>query len=180
MNPNRAIARGPWAALLGAIALLASAPAPSGASDPEPTATSAERTTSARPEVHVYKTPTCGCCGKWVKHLRDHGFEVRTTDLPRLEMVKHSNGVPRELSSCHTAIVGNYVVEGHVPATDILRMLDEKPAISGLAVPRMRWALRGWRDRTRSDTACSPSTPMRTSPRTRPTGRDPVSRRPRR
>jgi len=89
------------------------------------------------PEIHVYKTPTCGCCGKWVDHLRAYGFRVRTTDLPRLEAVKQQNGIPRELSSCHTAIVGSYVIEGHVPAADIARLLEEKPAVSGLAVPRM-------------------------------------------
>jgi hypothetical protein len=91
----------------------------------------------ALPEVHVYKTPTCGCCGKWVAHLRESGFSVKTTDLRNLDAVKQSNGVPRQLSSCHTAIVGGYVVEGHVPASDVKRMLAEKPAISGLAVPRM-------------------------------------------
>lgn len=89
------------------------------------------------PEVHVYKTPTCGCCGKWVEHLRAHGFPVRTTDLPRLDSVKQQNGIPPGLSSCHTALVGSYVIEGHVPAGDIARLLEEKPAVSGLAVPRM-------------------------------------------
>ena len=88
-------------------------------------------------EVHVYKTPTCGCCGKWVDHLRQRGFPVRTTDLPKLDEVKSMNGVPRQLSSCHTAIVGSYVIEGHVPAEDVIRLLSEKPAIAGLAVPRM-------------------------------------------
>ena len=102
-----------------------------------PITSQAETTVDELPEVHVYKTPTCGCCGKWVDHLRSAGFDVRTTVLPRLDEVKLSNGVPRELGSCHTAIVGSYVVEGHVPASDIVRLLKEKPAISGLAVPGM-------------------------------------------
>ncbi len=92
---------------------------------------------SGLPEIHVYKTPTCGCCGKWVEHLRQRGFPVRTTDLPRLDEVKSMNGVPRQLSSCHTAIVGRYVLEGHVPAEDVIRLLAEKPEIAGLALPGM-------------------------------------------
>ena len=88
-------------------------------------------------EVHVYKTPTCGCCNGWVDHLREAGFSVRTTNLSDLTAVKRSNGVPPELASCHTAIVGGYVVEGHVPAQDVRRLLLKKPAVSGLAVPGM-------------------------------------------
>ena len=92
---------------------------------------------AALPAVHVYKTPTCGCCTKWIDHLRSNGFEVRSTELPNLDEVKAMNGVPRGLSSCHTAIVGSYVVEGHVPASDVIRLLREQPAVTGLAVPRM-------------------------------------------
>ena len=112
-----------------AICALFAAIAPSALAEPE--------AASELPGVHVYKTPTCGCCGKWVEHLRAHGFDVRTTDLPSLTEVKQSNGVPRQLSSCHTAIVDSYVIEGHVPASDIIRLLQEKPAVTGLAVPRM-------------------------------------------
>jgi len=89
------------------------------------------------PKVHVYKTLTCGCCGKWVQHMRANGFEVETTDLLSLDEVKTLNGVPRNLSSCHTALVGGYVVEGHVPASDVIRLLAERPAVTGIAVPRM-------------------------------------------
>lgn len=89
------------------------------------------------PTVAVYKTPTCGCCTKWIEHLQAAGFEVEARELESLTMVKASNGVPRPLASCHTALVGGYVIEGHVPAEDIRRLLAERPAVSGLAVPGM-------------------------------------------
>ncbi len=88
-------------------------------------------------EVQVYKTPTCGCCAKWVDHLRDNGFSVSVTDLKDVTPIKLENGVPRRLASCHTAITEGYIVEGHVPAEDIRRLLDERPKVSGLAVPGM-------------------------------------------
>jgi hypothetical protein len=92
---------------------------------------------SAFPVVDVYKTPTCGCCSKWVDHLREEGFEVRTTDMRDLMDFKASHGVPRQLESCHTALVAGYVLEGHVPGADVQRLLEERPAIAGLAVPGM-------------------------------------------
>lgn len=91
----------------------------------------------ALPIVEVYKSPTCGCCSKWVDHLRDAGFEVRTTEMRDLADLKASHGIPRHLESCHTALVAGYVLEGHVPATDIQRLLLERPAVRGLAVPGM-------------------------------------------
>jgi hypothetical protein len=91
----------------------------------------------AGPMVEVFKTPTCGCCQNWVEHLRKSGFNVRTTDLNDLSEIKKSRGVPEQVQSCHTAVVGGYVVEGHVPASDIQRMLTEKPAIAGIAVGGM-------------------------------------------
>lgn len=87
--------------------------------------------------VTVYKTPTCGCCSKWISHLEANGFEVEFVDLKDVRPVKRENGVPQELSSCHTALVAGYVIEGHVPVADIRRLLEERPAIDGLAVPRM-------------------------------------------
>lgn len=93
--------------------------------------------TSALPIVDVYKSPTCGCCSKWVDHLREEGFEVRTTDTSDLAEFKASHGVPRQLESCHTALVGGYVLEGHVPAADVKRLLQERPAVAGLAVGGM-------------------------------------------
>jgi hypothetical protein len=87
--------------------------------------------------VEVFKTPTCGCCSQWVEHLRQSGFTVRTTDLNDLTDIKKSRGVPEQVQSCHTAVVNGHVVEGHVPADDIHRMLKEKPAIAGIAVGGM-------------------------------------------
>ena len=90
-----------------------------------------------RPTVEVYKTPACSCCVKWVNHLRNNGFRVSTTDLDNLDAVKAKYGVPADFGSCHTATVSGYVVEGHVPASDIRRLLKERPKIAGLAVPSM-------------------------------------------
>ena len=87
--------------------------------------------------IKVYKTPECGCCKAWVKHLRANGFVVETMDMPDLSLVKQKYGVKPALQSCHTAVVNGYVIEGHVPADLITRMLKERPAIAGLAVPGM-------------------------------------------
>lgn len=88
-------------------------------------------------EITVYKSPTCGCCGKWVDHLKDAGFSVRAEDVRDLNAVKARYGVQPHLASCHTAVVDGYVVEGHVPAASIKRLLRERPAVKGLAVPGM-------------------------------------------
>jgi hypothetical protein len=87
--------------------------------------------------VDVFKTPTCGCCSKWVDHMRAAGFTVRTTDLNDVSEVKARHGVPPQLESCHTATVGGYVVEGHMPASDVRRLLKERPKVVGIAVPGM-------------------------------------------
>lgn len=92
---------------------------------------------AAGEKVTVYKSPTCGCCEKWVGHMRDNGFEVETIDMADLRMVKSMSGVTPPLASCHTAKVGGYVVEGHVPADDIKRLLRERPDVKGLAAPGM-------------------------------------------
>ena len=89
------------------------------------------------PEIMVYKSPTCGCCSKWVTHLEESGFEVETTDLKDLRMIKSMSGIKPEQASCHTAKVGGYVIEGHVPADDIKRLLADKPEARGLTVPGM-------------------------------------------
>lgn len=89
------------------------------------------------PTIEVFKTPTCGCCGLWVEHLRSGGFTVRVTDLDDLAAIKAKHGVPAKAQSCHTGVVNGYVVEGHVPAADIQRLLKERPAIAGVAVPGM-------------------------------------------
>ena len=89
------------------------------------------------PEAMVYKSPTCGCCSKWIEHLEANGFEVKSEDRLDMATVKAENGVPTQMASCHTAIIDGYVIEGHVPAEDIARLLEQRPALSGLAVPRM-------------------------------------------
>lgn len=89
------------------------------------------------PEVLVYKDPNCGCCNKWVEHLKANGFVVTTRDQADLKELKTTLGVPASLTSCHTAIVGGYVIEGHVPADLISKLLRTKPKIVGLAVPGM-------------------------------------------
>lgn len=87
--------------------------------------------------VTVYRSPTCGCCKAWEDHLREAGFTVESIETPAMDIVKVENGVPRPLQSCHTAMVDGYVVEGHVPAEDIARMLRDRPDVRGLAVPGM-------------------------------------------
>ncbi len=92
---------------------------------------------SAADAVDVYKSPYCGCCGKWIEHLRQAGFEVRTHEVNDVLAARQRLGMPEHLGSCHTAKVAGYVVEGHVPAADIQRLLKEKPKALGLAVPSM-------------------------------------------
>lgn len=88
-------------------------------------------------QVDVYKSPYCGCCGKWVEHLRARGFEVKTHDVTDVPGQRKKLGMPEAYGSCHTAKVGNYLIEGHVPAADVERLLKEKPQAIGLAVPSM-------------------------------------------
>lgn len=87
--------------------------------------------------VTVYKSPTCGCCSAWVDHMKQAGFEVRTVDMDDITEVKQASGVPIRLRTCHTALVDNYVIEGHVPADLVKKLLAEKPAVTGVAVPGM-------------------------------------------
>lgn len=89
------------------------------------------------PVVEVYKSPTCGCCAKWVTHLQEAGFVVNVTDVVDISDIKTKFKIPPDLASCHTAVVGGYVVEGHVPAADVRRLLKERPKIAGIAVPGM-------------------------------------------
>jgi hypothetical protein len=87
--------------------------------------------------IDVHKSPTWGCCGAWVRHLQENGFTVRTIDTEKLDELKASHRIPRQAQSCHTALVAGYVIEGHVPAADVKRLLKERPAIAGIAVPGM-------------------------------------------
>lgn len=89
------------------------------------------------PVVEVFKSATCGCCGKWVEHLQAHGFTVRTTVTEALDDIKARHQIPGSVRSCHTAVVGGYVIEGHVPAPDVQRLLKDRPAVAGIGVPGM-------------------------------------------
>ena len=89
------------------------------------------------PELIVYKTPTCGCCGKWSEHMRQNGFRVVERIQEDLSEIKATNHVRPNYASCHTALVEGYVVEGHIPADDVLRLLRERPEIKGITVPGM-------------------------------------------
>jgi hypothetical protein len=88
-------------------------------------------------EVTMYKDPNCGCCAKWAEHMREAGFQVKEVPSTDMARIKQQLGVPERLASCHTARVGRYLVEGHVPAADVKRLLETQPAVSGLAVPGM-------------------------------------------
>jgi hypothetical protein len=87
--------------------------------------------------IEVYKTATCGCCNDWIAYLKGNGFSVRSTNVPDTSPVRARLGLPAKYGSCHTAVVGGYVVEGHVPAREIRRLLAERPAAVGIAVPEM-------------------------------------------
>jgi hypothetical protein len=102
-------------------------------------ATTAARTVTAptKPIVTVYKDPSCGCCKNWIEHLKKNGYRVDAKDTPDMTQIKGSFGVPGDLRSCHTAVVEGYLIEGHVPAADIDRLLATKPKVKGLAVPGM-------------------------------------------
>ena len=92
---------------------------------------------TALPAVTVYKSPSCGCCEKWIEHLRAAGFPVEAYDHRHLDRVRAQLGVPRAMAGCHTAQVGGYAVEGHVPADRIRRLLEEQPEVVGISVPGM-------------------------------------------
>ena len=147
-NTAKAVVVVAAAALVGAVGYLLMGSGPEQASPPPEQAVVGSTTseTSGRPamaqeaadrEVIVYKTAACGCCGDWAQYLREQGFSVTTEDVSDLAAIKVELGVPPQLQSCHTAVIGGYVVEGHVPVEPIRRMLQERPAIAGLAVPGM-------------------------------------------
>jgi hypothetical protein len=91
----------------------------------------------AIPTIEVFKSASCGCCTAWAKHLQAAGFAVKSTNVADPGSVRASHGMPDRYASCHTALVDNYVVEGHVPAADVSRLLAQRPAALGLAVPGM-------------------------------------------
>ncbi|MEH1778143.1 MAG: DUF411 domain-containing protein [Nostoc sp.] len=99
----------------------------------------------------VYHSPDCNCCGGWIDHLKAQGFKITDFPTPDIETVKQKYNVPDNLSSCHTAIVNGYVIEGHVPADDIKRLLQEEPKVIGLSVPQMPVGTPGMEMENRKD-----------------------------
>lgn len=106
----------------------------------------------ARSMVTVYKSPYCGCCKKWVEHMRRNGFSVLVEDVFDISAVKLIAGIPGDLEACHTASVAGYVVEGHVPSVDVARLLAQRPAATGIAVPGMPVGSPGMEQGSNSDT----------------------------
>jgi len=87
--------------------------------------------------IEVYRSPSCGCCSKWIAHLKENQFDVKDHVTNDVQAIKDKYGVPENMASCHTALVNGYVVEGHVPAVDIKKLLKLKPAVIGISVPGM-------------------------------------------
>lgn len=87
--------------------------------------------------ITVYRSPSCGCCGGWIDYMKKQGFQTKDLLTSDLEAVKQKYKVPDKLTSCHTAVINGYVIEGHVPANDIKRLLQEKPNVAGISVPQM-------------------------------------------
>ena len=131
MTKDRSMTRRTWISsaagtVVGGAVLMALRPERAGASE------------STIPSITVYKDPSCGCCTKWVAHLRANGYTPVVRDRTGMPALKDSLGVPGKLRACHTAVVGKYVIEGHVPAADVKRLLSTQPrGVRGLAVPDM-------------------------------------------
>jgi len=96
-----------------------------------------QKTTSEPLTITVYRSPSCQCCKRWIAHLEKHDFIVNDNVVTNTYDVKEAVGLPKKLASCHTAIIGNYVIEGHVPANDIKTLITSKSDLAGLAVPQM-------------------------------------------
>ena len=89
------------------------------------------------PELVVYRSPGCSCCGKWLEHMQQNGFNVKSVMSDDMQAVKEKYGIPDKLASCHTATVNGYIVEGHIPAEDVKKLLQTKPKVVGIAAPNM-------------------------------------------
>jgi len=126
--------------LMGALALsallLAACDAPSSTTQIKEPTTQVSQAKQTK-EIIMYKSPNCECCDGWAKHLRKAGFTVKVNKRDDMDAIKAANGVPEKLASCHTALIGGYVIEGHVPASDVERLLKERPDIVGLTAPGM-------------------------------------------
>jgi hypothetical protein len=99
--------------------------------------TTSARADSELPEITIYRDPSCSCCGGWIEHLEAQGFQTNSVSTPDVDSLKQQYGVPDHLTSCHTAIADGYVIEGHVPAEEIKRLLAEQPTVTGITVPGM-------------------------------------------
>jgi hypothetical protein len=106
---------------------------------------------SSNPAMLAYRNPGCGCCEKWAALMTESGFQVTMLDDPDLDKRRAEAGVPAELAGCHTAFMGDYIIEGHVPAEDIIRLLAESPAVRGIAVPGMPIGSPGMESGDRND-----------------------------
>ena len=109
------------------------------------------RAAASWPAIDVFKSASCGCCGAWVEHLKAAGFDVRVTDVDDTAAARKRYGMPDAFGSCHTGTVGGYVLEGHVPAAEVKRLLAVKPRAVGLAVPGMPVGSPGMEVGTRRD-----------------------------
>ncbi len=114
-------------------------------------ALAAQATPGASPVVEVFKNPSCGCCGAWVEHLQAAGFKVQVNEVPDTAATRRQLGMPEKFGSCHTARVAGYLLEGHVPAQDVKRLLASRPQALGLAVPGMPVGSPGMEDGGRRD-----------------------------
>ncbi|MEM7257668.1 MAG: DUF411 domain-containing protein [Pseudomonadota bacterium] len=145
-------------AIAGLVTLSACSDKP--ATEPAPAAAQAtviadQAREGLKPQITVYKSESCGCCGEWVTYLSEEGFDVTAINHENMDAIKVQLGLPKaELKSCHTAVVNEYLVEGHVPASDILRLLKEQPSdIKGLSAPGMPMNSPGMASRTPKDYA---------------------------
>lgn len=143
-NESRGASRRPWKTV-AVVALVMTASAGIFAAVPG-------RQAEASPvAITVHKSPTCGCCEKWIHHLEENGFEVTTHDTEHVHHIKERQGVPPHLSSCHTAEVDGFTIEGHVPADVIRKLLAERPPVLGLAVRGMPVGSPGMEDGSRKE-----------------------------
>lgn len=113
-----------------------------GCSMPQDSSAQSSGTDAAEPvaitsDITVFRSPSCSCCGQWIEHMQAAGFTVQDNVTEDMAAIKDQYGVPATLASCHTSIAGGYVIEGHIPAADVLRLLAEKPDVAGIAVPGM-------------------------------------------
>jgi hypothetical protein len=141
-NQAPLLTRRGWLAVAGGAALALAA---------RPLAALAPEQKGKLPTMTVYKSPTCRCCGKWIDHMKAQGFTLDVKDMDDVSPVKRTMGIPEDMWSCHTGVVGKYAVEGHVPADVVKKLLAEKPKAIGIAVPGMPVGSPGMESGSRKD-----------------------------